>query len=87
MTSQTGQQITTIHILPNISRSKNKQTMKCSQLIKYNMRNIFLEKSYTKFGGETSPTPFNKKSKLKISPDQQSKMLYNLFLLYVEIDH
>ena len=51
------------------------------------MRNIFLEKSYTKFGGETSLTPFNKKSKLKISPDQQSKTLYNLFLLYVEIDH
>ena len=29
--------------------------MKFSQLIEYNMKNIFLEKSYTKCGGETSP--------------------------------
>ena len=36
-----------IHILPNIS-SKGNQTMKFGQLIEYNMRNIFLEKSYTK---------------------------------------
>ena len=27
--------------------------MKFSQLIEYNMRNIFLEKSYTKLGEET----------------------------------
>ena len=32
--------------------------MKFSQLIKYNMRNIFIEKSYTKCGGETGPRPF-----------------------------
>ena len=31
ITSQTGQQIITIHILPNISRSKGNQTMKLSQ--------------------------------------------------------
>ena len=37
-----------IHILPNISRSKVIQTMKFGQLIECNMRNIFLEKSYTK---------------------------------------
>ena len=30
------------------------QTMKFGQLIEYNMRNIVLEKSYTKYGGETS---------------------------------
>ena len=47
MTSQTGKSIITIHILPNISRSKGNQTMKLRQLIEYNMRNIFLEKSYT----------------------------------------
>ena len=41
------EQIITIHILPNISRSKAKQTMKFGQLIAYNMKNIFLEKSYT----------------------------------------
>ena len=32
----------TIHILPNISRSKGKQTTKFGQVIKYNVRNIFL---------------------------------------------
>ena len=48
------------------------------------MRNIFLEKSYTKFGGETIPRLFSKKSKLSIPPDQQSKVLYSLFLLYIK---
>ena len=46
------------------------------------MRNIFLEKSYTKCGGETSPRPFSEKLKLTISLDQLSKVLYSLFLLY-----
>ena len=44
MTSQTGQQIMTIHVLPNISRSKDNQTMKYGPLIWYNMRSIFLQK-------------------------------------------
>ena len=47
-----------IHILLNISRSKDNQTMKFGQLIECNMRNIFLEKSYIKYSGETSPRPF-----------------------------
>ena len=72
MTSQPGSQTITIHILPNISRSKDNQTMKFGQLIEYNMRNISAEKSYTKCGGETIPSPFFKKSKLSISLDQQS---------------
>ena len=59
--------------------------MKFGQLIKYNIRNIFLEKLYTKYGGETSPRPFSKKSKLRLSLDQQSKVLYSLFLLYVQV--
>ena len=37
---QTGQRVTTIHMLLDISRSKVNQTMKFGQLIKYNMRNI-----------------------------------------------
>ena len=37
-------------ILPNISRSKSSQTMKFGQLIRYNMKNIFLRKLYTKCG-------------------------------------
>ena len=74
MTSQTGHQINTIRILPNISRSKDNQTTKFVELIEYNKINVFLEKSYTKFGGEASPRPFCKKSKLSICPDQQSKI-------------
>ena len=56
--------------------------MKFGQLIKYNLRNIFLEKSYTKYGGETIPRSFFKKLKLRISLDQYSKNLYILFLLF-----
>ena len=56
--------------------------MKFGQLIECNMRNIFLEKSYSKCGGETSPRPFSKKLKLTISLDQWSKVLYSLFFIY-----
>ena len=69
MSSQTGQQVITIHILFNASRSKSNQTMKFGQLIKHKMRNVFLEKSCTKFNGKASPRLFNKKSKLSISLD------------------
>ena len=44
MTSHPGKQTTVTHILLIISRSKGNQTMKLGQLIKYNLRNIFLEK-------------------------------------------
>ena len=40
--------------------------MKFDQLIECSMRNIFVEKSYTKCGGETNPRPFSAKSKLNI---------------------
>ena len=49
MTLQPGYQTIVIHILPNISRSKGTQLMKFGQLIEYNMRNVFLEKLYTKY--------------------------------------
>ena len=42
MTSQAGQSITKIHILSNITTSKDNQTMTFGQLIEYNMENIFL---------------------------------------------
>ena len=48
------------------SRNKGNRTMKFVQLIEYNMRNIILEKSYTKCGGKTSPRPFSGKLKLKL---------------------
>ena len=47
----------------------------------YNMRNIFLEKSYTKYGTETTARPFSKKSKLSISPDQYFNVLYFVFIV------
>ena len=44
--------------------------MKIGQLIEYNIRNTFLEKSYTKCGVETIPIPSSKKLKLSIPLDQ-----------------
>ena len=70
MTSQPGKETITTHVLPNISRSKDNQAMKFGKLIEYNMRNIFLEKSYAKCDGETSARSFSKKSKLSVSLDQ-----------------
>ena len=66
MTSQAGKQIIVMRTLPNISRSKSNQTMKFGQFIEYSMRNIFLEKSYTKCGTATGLRT-SKKSKLGIS--------------------
>ena len=60
-TQRAGQHIIAIHILSNISRSKRNKTMKFGQLIEYNMRNIFLEKSYSKYGEDASPRPFYEK--------------------------
>ena len=66
-------------------RSKSTQTMTLGQLIEHNMRNIFVEKSLTKCGGETMTRPLSKKSKLSISLDQQCKVLNSLFLLYTNL--
>ena len=64
MKSQPGKQTTAIYL-----KNKGNQTMKFGQ-IEYNMRNIFLEKSYTKCGGETSPRSFPEKLKLSVSLHQ-----------------
>ena len=85
MTSQAEKQAIAINILPNISRCTDSQTMKFGQLIEYNMRNIFLETSHTKCSGEAITRPFPEKSKLSISSDQYSKVLYSLFLLYAKL--
>ena len=55
----------------NISRNKGNQSMQSGQLINYNTKSIFLEKSYTKFGNETIPRHFPKKLKLS----EQSEVL------------
>ena len=65
MTSQPGKRTITIRMLPYISRSKDNQTVKFGQLIEYNTRKIFHEKSYPKCDGETSPKPFSKKNKIE----------------------
>ena len=83
MTSHSGSQTIAIHILTK--RSKDNQAMKTGHLLEYNLRNIFLEKSYTKWGGETIPREFSEKSKLSISLDQCSKVLYILFLLFAKL--
>ena len=61
MTPSTGKLIITIHILSSILRSKRNQIIKLGQVIECNIRNIFLEKSYTKWGGEIIPRPFSEK--------------------------
>ena len=45
------------NILPNVSRSKGNQVIRFGQLIKYSMRNIFLQKSCRKWGRGTSSRP------------------------------
>ena len=80
MTPETGKEIITIHILRYISRNKDNQAMKFGQLIEHKMANIFFKKSYRKCGGETSPRPLPKKSKLSISLDQLTIILYSLLL-------
>ena len=70
MTSQPRKQTIAKEILPNISKSKDNHRNKFGQSIEYNMRNIFLEKSYTKYDGETNSRPFSNNLKLSISLDQ-----------------
>ena len=60
--------------------------MEFSRLIKYKMRNIFLEELYTKCGVEASPSPFYKKSNLSTSLDQHYELLLSFFLQYVQSD-
>ena len=59
--------------------------MKFGQVVEYNMRTIFVEKSYTKCAVETIPQPLSKKLKLSISLDQYCKILNSLFLLYANL--
>ena len=65
MASQTGHQIILTHILSNISRIKSIQTTKFVQLIEYNIRNIFLDRSNTKCDLEAGLRPFSYKIKIE----------------------
>ena len=76
MTWQPGKQTNAINILRNISRYRINQTMEFGQLVEYNIRNIYLNRSYTKCGGNTIPKVCSKNSNL-IKPfflhDQKTK--------------
>ena len=50
MTCQPEKPTIAAYIFLYISKSKDNQIMKFDQLIEYNMRNIFLKKSYTENG-------------------------------------
>ena len=76
----TGQQIITMHIFSNISKSGGNQSMKFGQLIEYDKKNIFLEKSYTK--RRASPRTFSETLK---SLGQQSSILQFALTVYPQL--
>ena len=60
--SQTEKQTMTVYILFNISKIKDKQTMKFGPLIEYNVRNIFFSKIMKNIGQGNLFLFFNKAS-------------------------
>ena len=79
MTSHPRKQTIAKHILPNISRSKSNQTMRFGQFIEDNMRNTFLEKSFTKCVGETSPIPcFKNQNRAYVLINSFTQFVYNM---------
>ena len=79
MTSQPGQQTITIHILPNISRSKDNQVMKLRQVIEDNKKTFLNMMQKMSQGNQFQTTFFKKKSlyELKASGLEFS---FNIFL-------
>ena len=74
-----------MQILPNISRSKGNQAMKFGQLIDFNMKNIFLEKSYTKCHGQNYyQTLFQKVKVKRISGSIVQSFIWLFFVCQVE---
>ena len=57
----------------------SQEAMKFSQLIEHNTRNIFVETSCTKWGGETIVRLLSKQSKLRISLDNSLKFCATCF--------
>ena len=58
MTPQPGQQTITTLMLPNISRSKDNQTMKFGQLIEYNKKDFFFNNHAENKAGRPVPDLF-----------------------------
>ena len=83
MTSQTGQPIITIRILPNVSRNKGYQAMKFGQLIEYSIINIFFEKLYVVVQNVVEklvPEPFIK-HRMSISESTVRKVIKFVFIV------
>ena len=62
--------LTNNYNMTNISKTKGNQAMKFGHLIKYNTRNVFLEKSNKNVDAKLLPDPFLKQSKLRTPLDQ-----------------
>ena len=69
MTLQPVKQTMVIHVLPNIPRNWGNKKTKFGQLIEHVMRNVFIEKSYTKCDRATITRYFSEKSTLSTSLD------------------
>ena len=78
MTGQAGQQIITTLISSNNSRSKSNQAMQFGQLIEYNVRNIFLQKSCQDKAGRLVSNLFLLCKKYKIEASGQH-VSFNIF--------
>ena len=58
--------------------------MKSGQILEYNTRNIFLKNHTRNVVEKLAP---DKKSKLRVFLDQQSEMLYSLFVFYTQVEN
>ena len=86
MTSQLSLQAIVIHVLANITHSKDNQTMKFGHLIEPNKINIFRQKLCRKLDRETSSRPlfiFMKKLNIKLN----NVMPYKKSKLYKTLDY
>ena len=50
------------------------------------MRNIFLEKPYIEYGGETTSRSFSDKPNVSRSLDQESKVLYIVCFIQCQVE-
>ena len=73
-----------MHILPNISRTKGNQTMKCGQLIEYNMRTFLLKNHTQNTLKKLFPDPFLKNQNWTYIWINSLK-IYTVFLLYANL--
>ena len=89
MTSHLSKLATAIHILPNISRSKDNQTMKSGQLIEWKKKTFLLKNHTQNMAEKLFPEPFLRNQNITVSKVylwiNSLKVLYNLFLLYANL--